>query len=49
MLNVKSVYSKCSSETISFPVPPGENMDGNIHLPIVKENVIDCVNSGTNI
>jgi len=49
MLNVNSVHSKCSSETISCPVPPGESMVGDIHLHIVKKNVIDCVNLGTTI
>jgi len=49
MLNVKSVYRKCPSEKISCPVPPGDSMDGDIQLPIVQENVIDCVNSGTTI
>lgn len=49
MLQLNSVYSKCSSETISCPVPPGESMVGDIHLPIVKKNIIDCVNLGTTI
>jgi hypothetical protein len=49
MLNMNPVYSKCSSETISCPVSPGESMDGGIHLPMAKENVIDYVNSGTTI
>lgn len=49
MLNFNSVYSKCSSEIIRCPVSPGYSTGGDIHLPLMKENVIDCTNSGTTI
>lgn len=49
MLNVSPGYSKYSSETIICPVARGYITDRDIHLPTVKGNITNCVNSGTTI